>query len=113
MLLLLLSRCRVRLCETLWTVAHQAPLCMGFSRLLCPWDSPVKNTELGCRTFLQGIFPTQISNLHHLQLLRYRQILYHCATGEAQYVHSEECYVANFEHENEGIRAVCNSRCIP
>ena len=23
---------RVQLCETLWTVAHQAPLCMGFSR---------------------------------------------------------------------------------
>ena len=25
-------------------------------------DSPVKNTGLGCRTFLQGIFPTQGSN---------------------------------------------------
>ena len=28
------------------------------TRLLCPWDSPGKNT-MGCRALLQGIFPTQ------------------------------------------------------
>ena len=28
-------------------------------RLLCPWDSPGKNTGLGCHALLQGIFPTQ------------------------------------------------------
>jgi len=28
-------------------------------RLLCPWDSPGKNTGLGCHVLLQGIFPTQ------------------------------------------------------
>ena len=27
-------------------------------RLLCPWDSPDKNTGVGCHAFLQGIFPT-------------------------------------------------------
>ena len=32
------------------------------TRLLCPWDSPSKNTGVGCHTFLQGIFPTQGSN---------------------------------------------------
>ena len=33
LLLLLLSRfSRVRLCATLWTAAHQAPLSTGFSR---------------------------------------------------------------------------------
>ena len=32
------------------------------SRLLCPWDSPGKNTEVGCHFLLQGIFPTQGSN---------------------------------------------------
>ena len=33
LLLLLLSRfSRVRVCVTPWTVAHQAPLSMGFSR---------------------------------------------------------------------------------
>ena len=38
---------------TPWTVAHQAPLC---------WDFPGKNTEGGCHSLLQGIFPTQGSN---------------------------------------------------
>ena len=32
------------------------------TRLLCPWDSPSKNTEVGCHALLQGIFPTQGSN---------------------------------------------------
>ena len=31
-------------------------------RLLCPWDSPGKNTGVGCRALLQGIFQTQESN---------------------------------------------------
>ena len=28
-------------------------------RLLCPWDSPDKNTGVCCHALLQGIFPTQ------------------------------------------------------
>ena len=32
------------------------------ARLLCPWDSPGKNTGMGCHALLQGIFPTQGSN---------------------------------------------------
>ena len=32
------------------------------ARLLCPWDSPGKNTGVGCHAFLQGIFQTQGSN---------------------------------------------------
>ena len=32
------------------------------TRLLCPWDSPGKNTGMGCHTLFQGIFPTQGSN---------------------------------------------------
>ena len=35
---------------TLWMVAHQA---------LCPWNSPGKNTGVGCHALLQGILPTQ------------------------------------------------------
>ena len=42
--------------------------------LLCPWDSPGKNTRVGCHFLLQGIFPTQGLNLG---LLHCRQILYH------------------------------------
>ena len=41
---------RVWLFVTLWTVAHQ---------LLCPWDSPGKDTVVGCHALLQGIFQTQ------------------------------------------------------
>ena len=29
------------------------------ARLLCPWDSPGKNTGVGCHALLQGILPTQ------------------------------------------------------
>ena len=43
------------------------------SRLLCPWDSPGKNTGVCCHSLLQGIFPTQGSNLG---LPHCRQILY-------------------------------------
>ena len=63
----------VLLFVTLWTVAH---------RLFCSWDSPDKNTGVDCHALLQGIFPTQEFNLHLLQLLHCRQILYHWATGE-------------------------------
>ena len=44
------------------------------TRLLCPWDSLGKNTEMGCHALVQGIFPTQGSNPG---LLHCRQILYH------------------------------------
>jgi len=30
--------------------------------VLCPWDSPGKNTGVGCHDLLQGIFPTHESN---------------------------------------------------
>ena len=32
------------------------------TRLLCPWNSPGKNTGVGRHSLLQGIFPTQESN---------------------------------------------------
>ena len=41
------------------------------TRLLCPWDSPGKNTGVGCHAILQGIFPTQGSNPHLLCLLHW------------------------------------------
>ena len=36
--------------ETPWTVG---------ARLLCPWNSPGKNTGVGCHSLLHGIFLTQ------------------------------------------------------
>ena len=41
-------------------------------RLLCPWDSPGNNTGVGSHSLLQGIFPTQGSNLHLPRLLHWR-----------------------------------------
>ena len=35
-------------------------------RLLCPWNSPGKNTGVGCHFLLQGIFLIQGLNPHHL-----------------------------------------------
>ena len=43
------------------------------ARLLCPWDSPGKNTGVGCHSLLQRIFLTQGLNLG---LPHCRQILY-------------------------------------
>ena len=36
------------------------------ARLLCPWDSPSRNTGRGCHFLLQGIFLTQGLNLRLL-----------------------------------------------
>ena len=58
-----------------WTIAP---------RLLCPWDSPGKNTGGGCHFLLQGMFLTQGLNSC---LLLGRQILYHWTTGEAPIYH--------------------------
>ena len=46
------------------------------TRLLCPWDSPGKNTWVGCHAILQGNFLTQGSNLHLLWFLHCRWIPY-------------------------------------
>ena len=43
------------------------------ARFLCPWNSPGKNTGVGCHFLLQGIFPTQGSYLRLLHLL-HRQV---------------------------------------
>ena len=54
------------LCPTL--LAHGLQL----GRLLCPWDSPSKNTGVGYHTLLQGSFLTQGFNLHLLCLLHWQ-----------------------------------------
>ena len=48
---------------TLWTVACQLP---------CPWDSPDRNTVVGCHALLQRIFPTQGLKQHLLSLLHWQ-----------------------------------------
>ena len=56
----MLSRSLVSDSATPWTAAHQA---------VCPWNSAGKNIGVGCHSLLQGILPTQGSNLG---LLHYR-----------------------------------------
>ena len=75
--------------QTLCMCAKSLQLCLTLcdptdysspTRLLCPWDSPGKNTGVGCHALVQGIFPTQGSNLRLLCLLHWslqRQVLYH------------------------------------
>ena len=58
------SLSHVQLFVTPWTAAHQ---------IHCPWNSPGKNTGVGCCSLLQGILPTQGLNP---DLLHWRQILY-------------------------------------
>ena len=41
-------------------------------RLLCLWDSPGKNTGVGCHFLLQGTFPTQESNPGQVDSLLYK-----------------------------------------
>ena len=55
-----------------WTIAHQAPPCMGF---------PSKDTWWGCLFLLQGIFWPKDRTCDSCTG---RQILYHWATWEAQ-----------------------------
>ena len=54
--------------------------CVLVTSLLCPWDSPGKNPGVGSHSLLQGIFPTQGSNL---SLLHCRWILYHLSHHES------------------------------
>ena len=74
----------VWLFATSWTVAHQAPLSMGFSRQeywnRLPFTSP-------------GDLPTQQSNLH---LLHWPAVLYHWVIREAQIWHIK-AYIRNLE----------------
>ena len=53
----------VRLFATLWTVVCQAP-----------WDFPGKNTGVVRHAFLQGIFPTQVSDPYVSCLLHWQAV---------------------------------------
>ena len=60
-------------CEVASVVSNSLRLYgLQLARLLCPWDSPGRNTGMGYHALLPGIFPTQGSNLHFLCLLRWQ-----------------------------------------
>ena len=58
------------------------PWTLSPARLVCPWDFPGKNTEVGCHFFLLEIFLTQRSNPPFLCLLHWRRILYAIPSGK-------------------------------
>ena len=56
-----------------WMTSHvwlfATPWTLYLARLLCPRDSPGKNSRVDCHFLLWGIFPIQGSNLHLSHLL--------------------------------------------
>ena len=78
--------------EIVWTVA---------TRLLCPWDSPGKNTGVWCCALLQGIFLIQASNLHLLCLCFNQQILYPLEPPwKPHFQYSTQSIIWDFQHLN-------------
>ena len=86
--------------ELKWSELRLQPI-----RLLCPWNSPGRNTGVGCNFFLQGIFPSQGLNL---ALLHCRQILYHLNNQGRQMVNA---FVVVLSLANA--RGKCLSRQVP
>ena len=63
----------VHACSVYSVVFHSSrPHGLQLARLHCPWDSPGKNTGVGCHALLQRIFPTQGQNPCLLRLLHCR-----------------------------------------
>ena len=80
-----LHACSVTLsCQTLCNPIH----CLD-ARLLCPWNSLGKDTEVGCHSYLQGIFLIRGSNPN---LLHCRSILYHLSHQRSPM----HCYYSHF-----------------
>ena len=77
------------------------------ARLLCPWDSPGKNTWVDCHALLQGIFPSHRSNPNLLVFCLGRGVLYywhHLGSLQTQYPKASYwlfvCSVSNSGDEN-------------
>ena len=66
----------------------------GPVRVLCPWNSPGKNTGVACHALLQRIFPTQGSNPGHP---RCRWILYCLSHHGSPLLYSQ--WLPNLEKE--------------
>ena len=92
-----------KLSKSLSCVWFLRPQGLWPTRLLCPWDSPGKNTGVGYHFLLQGIFLTQRLNLHPLH---WGCILYHWATRDYtvcsfligiiilfSLIHSNQCFI--------------------
>ena len=74
---------------------------------VCPWDSPGKNTGVGCLVLLQGIFPTQGLNPCLLRLLRWQAgSLALAPPGKPNGLKSCKCFIWQFWKSE-----VCSGAC--
>ena len=72
---------------TLWNPMDSSP-----ARLLCPWDSPGKNTGMGCHAFVQGYLPDTGIKLVTLCLLHWQaSFLPLVPPGKPFQVHKRTC----------------------
>ena len=70
------------------------PYALKPTRLLCPWDSPGKNTGLDFMPSSRGSsWPRDWTSISCVHLLHCRQILYHWATGEPQVLSWENNFI--------------------
>ena len=65
------------------------PMDYKLARLLCPWNSPGKNTGVDSHSFLQG---------SNLGLLHFRQILYHLRHQESHIYVYESFFFVHEKH---------------
>ena len=80
-------------CSVLVVSNSLRPCGLQPAKLLCPWDSPGKNTGVGCHVLLQGIFPTQGPNQHFLCLLHWQVgSLLLAPPGKPIHVHSSNIH---------------------
>ena len=77
---------KVKVAQSCWTFCDRHGL--QPTRLLYPWNSPGKNTEVDCRFFLHEIFPTQGSNP---DLPHYRQNLQHLSHQGNTTIQNDTC----------------------
>ena len=79
------------------------------TRLLCPWDSPGKNTKVGRHALLQGILPTQGSNLPLLYLLHWQvDSLLSAPPGKPMHLEQVPARLLEIHSCSLPIRAFCN-----
>ena len=94
-------------------LSHYSPvqlfvtLCTVVPRVLCPWDSPYKNTGVSCHALLPEIFAIQVLNLHLSWLPNWQ-------TGSLPLlppgIMSYKSYLQDFPSSLEGKEFVCNAR---
>ena len=122
-----------RLSKTMVNIIPEACVCVSCSAvsdwlcnpILCPWNSPSKNTGVVCHSLLQGIFPIQQLNpglLHSRQILycpsyqKHMSSIFHVDnTGKKKkvFLHFYHLYISSSKSTQSGIFRTCILRWQP